>query len=398
MAVSSEDITRYIVECAREERFDRSELMEEVCKRANFKFPGKVSTMITALISVGTLDNSSGVVKVSSGVPFMPSSDGNYETYKKRIAELEAEQAKANKKVQEAIQAAEAGIKAANEKVAAATKELESAKSNTRIIEVQVKSGPKKVKSITGVFHAKFERILSLAKRRKNIFIYGPTGCGKSYICSQVAKALNLNFYYVSCTSGMSEGTIAGRLLPVGKQGTFEYVIGEFVKAYEQGGVFLLDELDAADPNVVLIFNSALASETMSVPNRPDKPYAKRHPDFICIAAANTVGTGADRLYSGRNKLDAATLDRFQIGKVFMDYDPNIEEQLCPDAELRNHLLNYRTKIRQHRMERSMSSRFMQDAYEMKTEENWSLEEIEAAFFEGWREDERNKVKSSYGK
>jgi MoxR-like ATPase len=157
-------------------------------------------------------------------------------------------------------------------------------------------------------------------------------------------------------------------------------------------GVFLLDEMDAADPNVLLVINSALANKRMAVSSRPAKPYAIRHKNFVCIAAANTVGTGADRLYSGRNKLDAATLDRFAIGKVFMDYDPALETALCPDNELRELFLNYRNKVRTHRMERSMSTRFLQDAYEMKTEAEWTIEEIQEAFFEGWRDDEKNKV------
>jgi hypothetical protein len=40
---------------------------------------------------------------------------------------------------------------------------------------------------------------------------------------------------------------------------------------------------------------------------------------FVCIAAANTFGTGADRQYVGRNQLDESTLDRFRIGQIELD-------------------------------------------------------------------------------
>jgi MoxR-like ATPase len=271
----------------------------------------------------------------------------------------------------------------------------EALKKPNPVLEVRlVKEDGKVEKKMKGVFHKQFRKILQLAQMRKNIFIYGPTGCGKSHICAQVAEALNLNFAFISCTAGMSEGQLGGRLLPVGKQGTFEYVTSEFIKCYEEGGLFLLDEIDAADPNVLLLVNAALANGHIAVPNRPEKPYAKRHKDFVCAAAANTVGTGADRLYSGRNKLDAATLDRFQIGKVCMDYDEEVEKQLCPDDELRSRLLRYRRAVMANRLERAISSRFLRDAYDMKTKIKWTDAEIDEALFSGWREDEVAKVKS----
>lgn len=276
--------------------------------------------------------------------------------------------------------------------------DLEAAKGQTRVVSVQLLRGETEVKTMTAVFHEQFEKVLKLAQARMNIFIYGPTGCGKSHLCHQIAEALDLPYYFVSCTAGMGESTLGGRLLPVGKGNQMTYIASEFIQAYENGGVFLLDEMDAADANVLLLINSALANGRVAVTNRPDKPYAERHPDFVCIAAANTVGTGADRMYSGRHKLDASTLDRFSIGKVFMDYDPRVEEQLCPDDVLRNVLLSYRKKIDGARLERAMSTRFMRDAYKMKAEFGYTIEDINTAYFAGWREDETGKVRSPFMK
>jgi len=275
-------------------------------------------------------------------------------------------------------------------------------KASMNVVEVRIKKpGTKKAKVMKDLFHAQFRRVLKLAQARKNIFVYGPTGCGKSHLCEQVATALGLPFAFVSCTSGMSEGVLGGRLLPTGRNGQFNYGVSEFIKCYENGGVFLLDEIDAADSNVLLFINAALANGQVAVSNRPKKPYAKRHADFVCTAAANTVGTGADRLYSGRNKLDAASLDRFHIGKVAMDYDERVETILCPDDELRALLLRYRKAVDAHRLERAISTRFMRDAHEMlypkdygRDHEPFTMEEVEEALFMGWREDEVNKVKS----
>jgi cobaltochelatase CobS len=167
---------------------------------------------------------------------------------------------------------------------------------------------------IEGKAHAKFARVLKLAAARRNVLLVGPAGTGKTHLAQQVAQALGLDFAFISCSAGMSEGQLMGRLVPTGEGGKFEYLRSEFVRCYEEGGVFLFDEMDAADSNTMIVINSALANGHMAVPNRPESPVARKHPDFVCIAAANTFGTGADRQYVGRNQMDEATLDRFRIG------------------------------------------------------------------------------------
>ena len=191
----------------------------------------------------------------------------------------------------------------------------------------------------------------------------------------------------------MSESQLLGRLVPAGEGGKFEFVTTQFLECYEKGGVFLFDEIDAADANVLLVINSALANGHLSVPSRHENPVAVRHPDFVCIAAANTFGRGADRQYVGRSELDESTLDRFRIGTVPMDYDERLERQLCPNPALYGKLARYRAKVRENRLERVVSTRFMKDAYEMVAKWGWTVEMVESKLFAGWRADEVAKVK-----
>ena len=51
-------------------------------------------------------------------------------------------------------------------------------------------------------------------------------------------------------------------------------------------------------------------------------------------------GTGSTLQYTGRNKLDAATLDRFMI--IEWDYDTDLETKLIKDKDL----LNFCWKLR----------------------------------------------------
>jgi hypothetical protein len=256
-------------------------------------------------------------------------------------------------------------------------------------LEVKLPSG--EVRAVEGKAHAALPRCVRLAAARRNILLVGPAGSGKTHLAGQVAQALGLPFAHIACSAGMSEGQLTGRLLPVGDGGRFEYVRSEFVKCYEEGGVFLFDEIDAADANTLLVLNAALANGRMALPNRPDNPEAVKHPEFVCVAAANTFGTGADRQYVGRNQLDESTLDRFRIGQVEVDYDPDVEADLCPTDGLRGRLQGYREAIRANRLRRVVSTRFLRDAFVM-TQAGDTDADVDTALFAGWSGDEVRKV------
>lgn len=245
---------------------------------------------------------------------------------------------------------------------------------------------------VEGVTHKAFKDVVHLAANRINVLLVGPSQCGKTHLAGQVAQALGLSFAHISCTGGMSEGQLTGRYLPVGEGGRFEFVTTQFIRAYEEGGVFLLDEIDAADENVMLVINSATANGTLPLPNRVDRPVAHRHEDFVLLAGANTFGSGADREYVGRNQLDAATLARFQCGTIAMDYDEEMERTLVGDDEVVDLIQSYRKKMRAAGIRRLCTMRFMMDAAKMKRSGAWDMDRIKDAFFSGWSADERTRV------
>lgn len=244
---------------------------------------------------------------------------------------------------------------------------------------------------VAGKVHGEFDWVCKLAQARLNIYLVGPTGCGKTHLAKQVADALGLKFSSISCSGGLSEAQLYGRLLPMQGDGSWQYVTTTFVERYTTGGVFLFDEIDAADENTLISINAAISNGYFDIPNRPWEPRAIRHKDFICIAAANTFGTGADRMYCGRNALDGATLDRFRMGTVDLDYDESIEKALCPDKELLKKLHEVRKCIRNHKMPKHMSTRFIQDAYKMKAVGATTVR-ILKSYLSDWKKDELKKL------
>lgn len=240
---------------------------------------------------------------------------------------------------------------------------------------------------------AVFDRIKQLAEARRNILLVGPAGCGKSFIGQFMAQVLGLPFGTIACTAGMTETHLYGRSTPNIRTGKPEFTGTEFLRCYEGGGVFLMDELDAADNNVLLSLNAPLTpTGRCSVVNRPSKPFAERHEDFVMIATANTFGRGANRVYAGRTQLDEASIDRFRIGIVECDYDAVVEKRLCPKEEIREPLQKLRERIERAGLRRVLSTRFLEDAHVMHEHAGWDLKQILEVFYEGWTADDRAKV------
>lgn len=165
-----------------------------------------------------------------------------------------------------------------------------------------------------GVQHAGFEALLRIVSTRRNVWLFGPAGSGKTSAAHAVSKALGLPFYAKSVGPQTSEASLLGY-----HDANGNVVRTQLREAYENGGVFLLDEIDSANPAVLVVVNALLANGHASFPDA----VVEKHADFVLLAGANTIGQGADRQYVGRQQIDAATLDRF----VYLDwqYDPAIE-------------------------------------------------------------------------
>lgn len=245
----------------------------------------------------------------------------------------------------------------------------------------------KVVKKVKGPLPECFQDLLDLAGERINILMVGPSGCGKTHIAAVLAESLGLDYSGQSCSAGMSESMFSGWLLPIEKAGQFAYVPSEFVRIYENGGVFLFDEIDASDSNTLLFLNQALANDHFYLPQRHKNPKVVKHKDFIAVAAANTYGGGANAMYAGRNILDSATMDRFRMGFIEMDYSPVVEESIIdPEVLELGRLL--REQINHHGLRRILSTRFMVDATKMRRSKGWSMKRIFKSYFSDWTPEE----------
>lgn len=202
----------------------------------------------------------------------------------------------------------------------------------------------------SGFYHEKFEKILTQVQLDEPIMLIGPAGSGKNVAVKQVAEALGKPMYYTN--NATNEFKLTGFIDAGGN-----YRETEFYKAFKNGGIFFLDEIDNSDPSSLININSALSNGYMAFPHET----IDRHPDFRMIAAANTWGKGADLQYVGRNALDAATLDRFD--NIFFDYDRKLEAGLYPNEEVLQFMWSFRDAVLKTKILHVVSTRGIGKVY-----------------------------------
>lgn len=196
--------------------------------------------------------------------------------------------------------------------------------------------------------HKQFDTLLAFATALepldRNIWLAGPAGSGKTTAARQLSEVLNLPFDFNGAISMPYE------LLGY-KDANGTYHDTAFRRCYEHGGVWLGDECDASSPQATLALNAALANSHMSFPDSQ----VPRSPNFIALAAANTWGLGGDSNYVGRNKQDAAFLDRFVT--LDWDYDEDLERTLANNNEWVNIVQTIRASVFEHKATMVVSPR-----------------------------------------
>ena len=164
------------------------------------------------------------------------------------------------------------------------------------------------------------------------VMLSGPAGSGKSSLAMQACKEMfNIkgDFYDVIKSGKFAQISFSPDTMSADMLGFTDvngvYHETDIVKVFREGGVMLFDEVDSADPSVFTKLNTMVANGTIPTPNG----VVTRHPEAYFVWTGNTWGTGANSMYCGRNRLDAASLDRVTCATIYVDYDTKLERMIC---------------------------------------------------------------------
>jgi len=175
-------------------------------------------------------------------------------------------------------------------------------------------------------YHSSYSTILTLVENNIPVLLMGGAGSGKTTLGEQIAETMKLNFHTISMTRQTTLSHLLGFKAVNGK-----YITSTLRNCFDadgDGGVMLIDEIDAGDPNVLLCLNT-IENGYISFPDG----LVKCHPNFRLIATANP--TDKHSIYTGRTKLDAATLDRYDIIDVERD---DLLEKTLVDTDTHNRM------------------------------------------------------------
>jgi hypothetical protein len=234
------------------------------------------------------------------------------------------------------------------------------------------------------VKHMEYNTIKACVENDIPVYLYGPAGSGKNHVLQQIAEELSLEFFFTN--SVQQEFKITGFIDAGGN-----YHETEFYKAFTNGGLFFLDEMDASIPEVLVLLNAAIANGYFEFPN--GKEFAD--PNFRVVAAGNTIGSGADEQYTGRLVLDQATLDRFV--SIKFDYDRNIEIHLAKgNEELVNFIRGLREKSEQTGIRATFSYRAITNVVKLEKSGMTLSKVLLIAVFKGMDKDTVNTLQEKY--
>lgn len=135
--------------------------------------------------------------------------------------------------------------------------------------------------------------------RAESVLIFGPSGSGKTTVAIEYAN--NKGIPYI-LQQGHAQLTVDD-LLGYKSITDGTYFPSLLRDAVENGKIFIIDEIDACNPNTLLALNS-LKNKKFQFADR----LVDIHPDFRLLSTANTLEYSD--VYNGRSKLDKATLAR----------------------------------------------------------------------------------------
>lgn len=181
------------------------------------------------------------------------------------------------------------------------------------------------------------------------LYVFGPTGSGKTSLIRQVAARLNYPVFEVTGHGRLDFADLAGHLTV--DQGSMCFEYGPLALAMKHGGLFLLNEIDLLDPSTAAGLNGVLDGAPLCLPENGGEVIVP-HPMFRFAATANSNGASDDSgLYQGVLRQNLAFMDRFwlcEVGYPDTDAESRLLEKLAPNLPepLRRSMVDFANEVR----------------------------------------------------
>lgn len=155
-----------------------------------------------------------------------------------------------------------------------------------------------------------YEEILSqlayAVKKNLPALMIGETGVGKTSLIRYLAKQTNSGFRRLNLNGQTTIDEFVGKVL-LDQKGTY-WVDGVLIDAMRKGHWLLLDEINAALPEILFVLHSLLDDDKYVVLSEHSGEVVRPHKNFRLFASMNPSGK-----YAGTKDLNKAFLSRFPM-------------------------------------------------------------------------------------
>lgn len=160
------------------------------------------------------------------------------------------------------------------------------------------------------------------------LFFSGHYGAGKTTLPYQVAAKLKWPTQSFTAHSRMEFDDLIGTWKLV--NGQMEFLYGPLSIAMREGHLFVLNEIDRAEPGQLVGLHDLLEGHPLVIATNGGE-VIHAHPNFRFLANGNSKGNGDfTGLYQGVNQLDISFMDRFRVVEV--EYPPSETEMRILDS------------------------------------------------------------------
>jgi len=169
-----------------------------------------------------------------------------------------------------------------------------------------------------------------------NVYIEGPTGCGKTDGVEQIHAQLGRPLKRVNMNGDVTVGNFIGSMRADPSKGTY-FMYGALPTAMKLGITLLIDEMDYTPASIAAVLNPVLEKKrTLYLPETGETIVAS--PGFTVVGTGNTGGKGDDSgMYTGTEVMNTALLDRFPIkltvGYLAKDKEIAMLKARFPDSD-----------------------------------------------------------------
>ena len=156
----------------------------------------------------------------------------------------------------------------------------------------------------------------------KWILAYGPKGSGKSFPFEAFAQSEGIEYFPANMNGGITPEGLIGQWVPL-TNGGFAWSDGILTRVVRNGGLIVVEEINAAPREATFAFHSLGDNKRCLVLVEKDGEVVKAHPKFWLCATMNPD-------YAGTQTLNEALRDRFSL-QIPVNYDIALEKAILTD-------------------------------------------------------------------